>query len=230
MSSTYVAKRNFKKSLIGARLLISAQLTLSGCESMKENPNTAKGVGIGAAAGAVVGAVIGHQSGNREKGAAIGAALGAGIGGAVGHRLDKQQKELEKVAETKRTEQGLITKLKSDILFDTGKSELKPQAKENISQLASIIKKYPENILTVKGYTDSTGTEKVNKPLSEKRAQAVRSQLISAGVPEATVSSLGMGSENPVDSGKTKEALSKNRRVEIEITVDESKVPADSKN
>ncbi len=214
-----------KRILAGFAILF----TLTSCQSMKENPNTTKGAGIGAAAGAVVGAVIGHQTGNREKGAAIGALLGAGVGAVAGKRLDRQQKELEKIAETQRTEQGLITKLKSDILFDSGKSDLKPQAKQNISQLAAIIKKYPENVLTVKGYTDSTGSDKVNVPLSERRAQAVKAELIASGVPAATVSSLGLGSANLVDPGTTKESLSKNRRVEIEITVDESKIPKDAK-
>lgn len=200
-------------------------LLTTGCASMKENPNTTKDAGIGAAIGAVAGAVIGHQTGRRNEGALIGAALGAGIGGAVGQRLDKQQKELEKIAETKRTEQGLITKLKSDILFDTGKADLKPAAQANINQLAAIMKKYPENVLTVKGYTDDTGASMVNNPLSQQRAEAVRAQIIASGVPANTVSSVGMGSANPVDPAKTKEARAKNRRVEIEITVDESKVP-----
>lgn len=208
-------------------ILIGTAVALfcTGCATTKENPNTAKSAGIGAAIGAVAGAVIGHQTGKRNEGALIGAALGAGIGGVVGQRLDKQQKELEKIAETKRTEQGLITKLKSDILFDTGKSALKPTAKSNISQLAAIMKKYPENILTVKGYTDDTGSAMVNNPLSQQRADAVRVQLVAAGVPATTITSIGMGSENPVDPAKTKEARAKNRRVEIEIAVDETKIP-----
>ncbi|MFV8258915.1 OmpA family protein [Bdellovibrio bacteriovorus] len=210
-----------KMLLIGT----AVAMMLSGCATTQENPNTAKGAGIGAAIGAVAGAVIGHQTGKRNEGALIGAALGAGIGGTVGHRLDKQQKELAKIAETKRTEQGLITKLKSDILFDTGKADLKPAAQTNINQLAAIMKKYPENILTVKGYTDDTGTQMVNNPLSEQRAKAVSAQLVAAGVPAQTVTSIGMGALNPVDPAKTKEARAKNRRVEIEITVDESKVP-----
>lgn len=209
-------------------ILGTAAAMLSACAT-GDNKNTINKAGIGAAVGAVAGAVIGHQTGKRNEGAMIGAALGAGIGGVVGHRLDKQQKELEKIAETKRTEQGLVTKLKSDILFDTGKADLKANAKTNISQLATIMKNYPENVLTIKGYTDSTGSDKVNKPLSEKRAKSVRDTLVSNGIPESTVSFVGMGSENPVDPGKTKDALSKNRRVEIEITVDESKVPKDAK-
>lgn len=200
-------------------------LMLSACATTEANPNAAKGAGIGAALGAVAGAVIGHQTGKRNEGALIGAALGAGIGGGIGHRMDNQAKELAKIAETKRTEQGLITKLKSDILFDTGKSNLKPAAQSNIAELAAIMKKYPENVITVRGYTDDTGSAMANNPLSQNRAEAVRAQLIAGGVPASTVTSVGMGSANPVDPAKTKEARAKNRRVEIEITVDESKVP-----
>jgi outer membrane protein OmpA-like peptidoglycan-associated protein len=210
-------------------LIYSATIAiLAGCAS-GDNKNTKNDAGIGAGIGAVAGAVLGHQTGHRNEGALLGAALGAGMGGLIGSRLDKQQKELDKIAETKRTDQGLMTKLKSDILFDTGKSELKSAAKENISQLAAIMKKYPENVLTVKGYTDNTGSIKVNKPLSEKRADAVRTALVADGIPATTVSAVGMGSENPVDSGKTKQALAKNRRVEIEIAVDETKVPKEAK-
>jgi outer membrane protein OmpA-like peptidoglycan-associated protein len=169
--------------------------------------------------------VIGHQTGRRNEGALLGAAIGGGIGAMAGNRLDKQQKELDRIAETKRTEQGLITKLKSDILFDTGKSDLKPAAKENINQLAAIMKKYPENVLTIKGYTDDTGASVVNNPLSQQRAEAVRRQLVAAGVPAATATAIGMGSADPIDPAKTKEARAKNRRVEIEIAVDESKIP-----
>lgn len=202
----------------------TAMSLLAGCAT-GENKNAVNSAGIGAGIGALAGAVIGHQTGKRNEGALIGAAIGAGIGGAAGHRLDKQQKELERIAETKRTEQGLITKLKSDILFDSGKADLKPAAKSNIAELAAIMKKYPENILTVKGHTDATGTDKVNKPLSEKRAKAVRDTLVANGIPESTITFQGMGSEQPIEIGKTKEALSKNRRVEIEVTVDESKIP-----
>jgi len=206
-----------------ASIAISGIFILSSCAS--DQKNTAKGAGIGAAVGAVAGAVIGHQTGNRDKGALIGAALGAGIGGAVGHRMDKQAKELEKIAETKRTEQGLVTKLKSDILFDTGKADLKQGAKDNLKQMAEIMKKYPENILTVKGYTDNTGTDKTNEALSQKRAEAVKSQLIASGLPAEVVTSQGLGAQSPIAENTTATGRKQNRRVEIEVTVDETKVP-----
>src|SRR4051812_40866635 len=120
----------FKKACVSLVVAMSLVVT-TGCGT--ENKNTAKGAGIGAAAGGVLGAIVGHQTGNGRAGALIGAAAGAAVGGLVGRRMDKQAAELEKIAETKRTEQGLITKLKSDILFDTGKSDLKPAAKTNLS-------------------------------------------------------------------------------------------------
>lgn len=198
-------------------------LMISGCSS--EDKNMQKGAGIGAAAGGLLGAVIGHQTGKRNEGALIGAAVGAGIGGYAGRRMDKQAKELEKIAETKRTEQGLVTKLKSDILFDSGKADLKPTAKDNLKKMAEIMKKYPENILTVKGHTDNTGSASTNETLSQKRAEAVKSQLLASGMPAPVVSTMGLGPSQPIADNTSKEGRQQNRRVEIEVTVDESKVP-----
>jgi outer membrane protein OmpA-like peptidoglycan-associated protein len=203
--------------------LLSITLAITGCESAGKK--TAVGAGIGVAAGALAGAVIGHQSGNRDKGAAIGALLGGAAGGTIGNRMDRQAKELQKIAETRRTDQGLITKFKGDILFDTGKYNLKATALNNISQMAAIIKKYPENVLTIRGYTDNTGDPRKNKVLSEMRATSVREELIKGGVPSSTITVIGMGRENPVSENNTAAGRAQNRRVEIEITVDETKVP-----
>lgn len=211
-----------KKFVVAA---VSAVLVLSGCASMNENPNTAKGVGIGAAAGAILGGIVGKNNGDTGKGAVVGGAVGAAIGGLIGKRMDNQAKELEKVAETKRTEQGLVSKLKSDILFETGKSDLKPAAKTNLAEMAKIMKNYPENVLTINGYTDSTGTAKLNETLSQKRAEAVKNHLVSSGLPAATISTVGMGPANPVADNATTTGRQQNRRVEVVVTVDESKAP-----
>jgi outer membrane protein OmpA-like peptidoglycan-associated protein len=208
---------------ISISALMALSLGLAGCESAGKK--TAVGTGIGVAAGAAVGAIIGHQSGNRGKGAAIGAALGGALGGTVGLRMDKQAKELEKIAETRRTDQGLITKLKSDILFDSGKSQLKPAATGNLGEMAAIMRKYPENVLTIKGYTDATGSAATNRRLSEERAQAVKNQLVAGGIPANTISVVGMGPESPVGDNKSPQGRAQNRRVEVEVTVDESKAP-----
>lgn len=214
-----------KKTIVLA--ITAAALMLTSCAS--DNKNTVKGAGIGAAVGAGIGAIIGHQTGNRGAGAAAGALLGAGIGGYAGRRMDQQAKELEKIAETKRTEQGLVTKLKSDILFETGKAELKPQAKANLKEMATIMKKYPENVLAVKGYTDATGSDKTNQTLSQKRADAVKKELTANGMPTTVVSTQGLGPAQPIGDNATADGRKQNRRVEIEVTVDESKVPAEKK-
>lgn len=191
----------------------------SGCAS-SEKKNAYRGTAIGAVAGGALGAVVG-----KETGAIIGAGLGGIAGGVIGGRMDKQARELKQVAETKRTEQGLVTKLKSDILFDTGKAELKPEAKNNLDQMAGIMKKYPENILTINGYTDNTGSLAVNETLSEKRANAVKNQLLAAGMPASVMSSYGKGPSSPIADNSSVAGRRQNRRVEIEVTVDESKVP-----
>lgn len=203
----------------------------TGCATKdKESKNTehekaTKGAGIGAAAGGVLGGIIGSRSGDRNKGILVGATSGAVLGGIIGNRMDKQAKELDKIAETKRTDEGLVTQLKGDILFDTGEATLKPEAKDNLVKMADIMKKYPENVLTVKGHADSTGSDQLNDSLSERRAAAVRNVLIQSGLPATTVSSVGYGEEQPVADNSTEEGRQKNRRVEIDVTVDPSKVP-----
>ncbi len=199
--------------------LLLILVLIAGCAS-SEKKNAYRGTAIGAVAGGAVGAVIG-----KEKGAIIGAGVGGVTGALIGSRMDKQARELKQIAETKRTDEGLITKLKSDILFDTGRADLKPQARTNLQQMADIMKKYPENVLTINGYTDSTGTLAINEALSEKRARAVKEQLVASGLPESTMASYGKGPSNPVADNNTGNGRQQNRRVEIEVRVDESKVP-----
>ena len=191
---------------------------ITGCAS--DRKNTMAGAGIGTAVGVGLGAVLG-----KKQGAVIGGLIGGSLGAFAGSRMDKQAKELEKIAETKRTELGLITKMKSDILFDTGKANLKPTAVDNLKKMAEIMKKYPENVLTVKGFTDNTGTSVINEKLSEERAQAVKKQLALGGIPETVISTQGLGPSHPVAENTSPAGRSQNRRVEIEVTVDESKLP-----
>jgi outer membrane protein OmpA-like peptidoglycan-associated protein len=205
-------------------IVLSLTLLTMGCASDSKNKKAATGAGVGAAVGAGVGAIFGKGGG-----ALMGAAVGAGIGGYAGHRMDKQAAELEQIAETKRTEQGLVTKLKSDILFDTGKSELKPTAKTNLQQMGEIMKKYPENVLTINGYTDNTGSAAVNDKLSTQRAAAVKDELLLAGLSPSVITVQGLGPNNPIADNSNPNGRQQNRRVEIEVTVDESKIPKETK-
>lgn len=209
---------------VGILALVSAGF-LASCAT--PGKDTAVGAGAGAAVGGLAGAIIGHQSGHGDTGALIGAAVGGALGGTIGNRMDKQAADLKKIAETRRTDEGLVTKLKSDILFDSNKADLKNA--QPIEDMGAILKKYPEDVLTIKGYTDSTGSAKINNPLSEKRAEAVKQQLVASGVPAASISTVGMGDAAPVGDNKTKTGRAENRRVEIEVTADPSKLPKNAK-
>jgi len=180
-----------------------------GCESMNKKQR-------GAAAGATVGGVVGGAS-KGGKGAVIGAATGAVAGGLIGAYLDKRQEELQQVVETEKTERGLKVTLKNDVLFDFNKTELKEPAKQTLTELASILAKYPKDDLRVAGYTDHIGPAAYNKQLSATRAKEVKSFLASAGV-KNQMNSVGMG-ELP-GTGNDPEAVAANRKVEIFIDVD----------
>jgi outer membrane protein OmpA-like peptidoglycan-associated protein len=191
---------------------VLAAFLVVGCDRAERH--TAVGAGAGGLAGAGLGALIGGK-----KGALIGAGVGAVAGGSVGLYLDKQHKELEQIAETKRTENGLIVQLKNDILFDSGSAALKPEAIEQIGQLGGILAKYSDDRVRIEGHTDAQGTEKLNEELSLRRADAVRSVLVQHGVQEAQISALGLGEVRPVADNATKEGRAKNRRVELHIDV-----------
>ena len=186
----------------------------AGCATAGKR--TAIGAGAGGAAGAGVGALIGGWTG-----AAIGAGVGVLAGGSVGLYLDKQAKELEEVAETKRTENGILVSMKNDILFDVGSSALKPEAVTQIEKVGDIMAKYSDNRVRILGHTDSTGSTRSNEELSLRRADAVKRVLAGRGVPEKQITALGQGETEPVADNKTAQGRAKNRRVELKIDVPE---------
>lgn len=190
---------------------------IAGCATEGEHQRAEKGALLGALGGAAVGGLIGSKSGKAGQGALIGGLVGALGGGLIGNYMDKQAAELEKVAETERTQDGIIVKMNDKILFDVGKSELKSESKASLTKISDILKKYPKTDITVAGYTDNTGSASVNEKLSQKRAEAVQFFLIDNGVKSSRITAKGFGSENPVADNSTAEGKAKNRRVELHI-------------
>ncbi len=185
---------------------------MAGCATAGKR--TAIGAGGGAVAGAGVGALIGGW-----KGAAIGAGVGALAGGSVGLYLDKQAKELEEVAETKRTENGVLVRMKSEILFDSGSAVLKPGAIAQIEKVGDILARYSDDRIRVEGHTDSVGSAASNEALSLRRADSVKRVLLGRGVKEGQITALGMGATQPVGDNRTAAGRAANRRVELHIDV-----------
>ncbi len=123
---------------------------------------------------------------------------------------------LNLVAETRETERGLTVNL-PDILFDSGRSTLRPRAKEVLSRIAGILLIAPEYHLSIEGHTDSTGNSALNQRLSERRAQEVEKYLIEAQISPAAITTRGFGESRPVASNRTAAGRQENRRVEIII-------------
>jgi OOP family OmpA-OmpF porin len=107
--------------------------------------------------------------------------------------------------------------LNADAFFDFDKATLKPAGRQMLDQVASQASSINLETLIATGYTDSIGTVAYNLKLSQRRANAVKTYLISKGVDANHIYAEGKGKSNPVASNKTREGRAKNRRVEIEI-------------
>lgn len=116
-----------------------------------------------------------------------------------------------------REARGEVITLPGTLLFQTGKSELNPTARARLDTVAVALKQAPDRKIVVEGYTDDTGTDAVNMPLSEARASEVRSYLISRGVPDQNIVAKGFGPARPIASNKSPEGRASNRRVEIVV-------------
>jgi outer membrane protein OmpA-like peptidoglycan-associated protein len=121
---------------------------------------------------------------------------------------------LATVADTQSTARGVVVSL-SDILFDTGKSTLKPDAQVALAKMCGVLSVFPNLNLRVEGHTDSTGTAEINDKLSRERAAAVVVFLQGQGIPGTRMTSDGYGSKFPVASNETNDGRAKNRRVEV---------------
>ena len=184
---------------------------------------TGRGAIIGAGGGAVAGAVLGRILGGSKgtaAGAILGAAVGGGAGALIGRHMDKQAAELQRDmanAKVERVGEGIKITFDSGILFDTNSSTLRPTSVSDITSLSNTLKKYPDTNVVVEGHTDNTGTDAINQPLSENRAQSVATQLTGLGVAGSRITTKGYGSSDPVADNTTTEGKQANRRVEVAI-------------
>lgn len=108
-----------------------------------------------------------------------------------------------------------ITDLARAIYFKTGKNSFTDETSIRLDGVSKILSDYTNSKFVVEGHTDSTGSDKVNTALSQKRADAVMNFLISNGFPANNIKATGFGSSNPIGNNKTKQGRQENRRVEI---------------
>ena len=183
---------------------------------------------IGAGAGAAAGAAIGKGS---VWGILAGAAIGGAAGNLIGKSRDEQARELEQAvptADVQRVGEGINMTFDSSLMFATGSSTLQESAKGDLAAAATVFKEYPDTNILVEGHTDNTGTDAINDPLSQRRAQSVSSYLVSQGVAANRLEEKWYGSKQPKVSNDTEEGRAQNRRVELAIYANDDMV-ADAK-
>jgi outer membrane protein OmpA-like peptidoglycan-associated protein len=125
------------------------------------------------------------------------------------------QAELDALKATP-TPRGMVLTL-GDVLFDTGRSELKSGATRKIDQLAQFLMEHPDRRVQIEGFTDSVGTDSYNEDLSQRRADAVKAALINRGIEPSRVGTEGYGKAYPVANNNDSGGRQLNRRVEVVI-------------
>jgi outer membrane protein OmpA-like peptidoglycan-associated protein len=125
--------------------------------------------------------------------------------------------QFNRILETRDTPRGLVVNM-GDVLFDFGKYDLRPEAREKLAKLSGIILAHPGLELAVEGHTDNVGNDELNQRLSEKRAETARAYLIQQGLSEASVAARGFGETAPLADNLTAEGRQRNRRVEIVVS------------
>jgi outer membrane protein OmpA-like peptidoglycan-associated protein len=142
-------------------------------------------------------------------------------------QLAKEQEESRRLAgelQAAQTTRGIVLTL-GDVLFDTGRSDLKPGAERTIEKLTSFLSENPERKVQVEGFTDSQGTDEYNQQLSQRRADAVAEAIIQRGIESQRVRARGYGEEFPVAGNDNAGSRQRNRRVEVVISNSDAPIP-----
>jgi outer membrane protein OmpA-like peptidoglycan-associated protein len=117
----------------------------------------------------------------------------------------------------RETERGLLLTL-GDVLFETGKANLRPGTIADLDQLARFLAKYTDRTVTIEGHTDNVGSDEYNQTLSQRRAEAVKSYLLRQGVDASRIVAKGMGESVTAVANDTEGHRQQNRRVEIIVS------------
>jgi outer membrane protein OmpA-like peptidoglycan-associated protein len=125
--------------------------------------------------------------------------------------------QFNRILETRDSVRGLVITM-ADVLFDTGRYDLRPPTREALARLSGIVLAHPGLKLEVEGHTDSTGSDEFNQALSEQRANTVRGYLIQQGLSADAVTARGFGKTAPVADNSTAAGRQKNRRVELVVS------------
>jgi outer membrane protein OmpA-like peptidoglycan-associated protein len=212
--------------LQGLALGLVLSLAATGCANLDERQQrTAQGAAIGAVAGAILSEATGGRAGT---GAVVGGALGAIGGNLWSQRMEEKRRAMEHATqgtgvEVSRTaDNQLKVQVPSDISFAVGSAALEPRLRPVLEAFANGLGQDRRSLVRIVGHTDATGSDAINDPLSQQRADSVRHFLVDRGVRAERIEAEGRGSREPVASNATAEDRARNRRVEIFLREPES--------
>ncbi len=221
--------KNLKFTAVGLCFL-TLSTGFSGCAT-KQGTGTLVGAGGGAALGGIIGAIAGKGKG-AAIGAAIGGAVGAGAGTLIGRRMDKVAAETAAQVENAKVEEvtdanglkAVKVTFDSGILFATNKSELNATSKTELAKFSQVLKNNSDCHVDIYGYTDRSGGDGINVPLSQRRAESVANYLRSCGVSSSQLQNVvGKGSQDEIENKTVSQA---NRRVEVYLYASQEMVNA----
>ena len=198
---------------------VAGALALTGCQNMEYDK-----AAIGTILGAGAGALIAKSNADKDKmgqAAAIGAVVGAG----AGLLLDRKEKRLkEELAGTGidvgRNQDGSINLVMPSVTFATNSYSIQPQFQSALNDVANVLREDGASnklALVIHGHTDNTGTDAVNNPLSQNRANSVKNYLAAQGISASRMTARGYGSTSPIAENTTAAGREQNRRVEITV-------------
>ena len=218
--------------MVKSRVFVTslAAVSLLGVSACVTDPNTGEQkisrTGIGAAVGGTLGYLLGGVVGG-DAARIIGAGIGGTAGAVIGDQFDDQIRELDEQTagsgvdvEEIGDQDAILVRLPDGVTFATGSASINPGFYTTLNNVADSLVKYPNSLVDVYGFTDTTGSDALNQRLSEQRAQAVADYLSSRGVARARIATQGYGERYDYLRVKTGDNVSEplNRRVEIKIT------------
>ena len=124
---------------------------------------------------------------------------------------------LQEIAKVKEEARGMVITLSGAVLFATGKYDLLPIARDKLDEVAKALIDQGYKSILVEGHTDAKGKASDNDTLSLKRAEAVRTYLVSRGIPSDKIRASGLGSSRSIADNSTPDGRANNRRVEIVV-------------
>ncbi|MGB7371330.1 OmpA family protein [Erythrobacter sp.] len=214
-----------------SRILLSgtAALALLGTTACVTDPNTGEqkasrtaiGAGLGGTLGYLLGGIIGGDTAR-----IIGAGIGGSAGAVVGKQFDDQIRELDEVTqgtgvdvEEIGDQDAILVRLPDGVTFASGSAQVSPSFRNTLDAVADSLIRYPNSLIDVYGFTDTTGGDQLNQNLSERRAQSVADVLVANGVARSRIETRGYGESYDYLRVKTADGVAEplNRRVEIKI-------------